>query len=237
MAHSLEAPGTDEAPEFSSLYRARGADEVVVHRPIFTGDVFFGVPVIGEEAPRDVIVLQHPCAIRRGVELAPKLLVAEIAADSALAPSKWSTGHYKKMPLPELQLDDDPKHYAAFFERHQLVLREDLNLELRKASMSQRGVNLLMQRWVHHNSRVIVPTQDYQDVTGAQYEEADIIEEWCVDRDDDGVPPETATMEIDIWLGTGDPSPRKRLDDLQQRSAVRREVRAALKAARVEGKA
>jgi hypothetical protein len=236
MAHSLEAPGTDEAPEFSSLYRARG-DEVGLQRPIFTGDVFFGVPVIGEAAPRDVIVLQHPCVIRRGVELAPKLLVAEIAVDPALAPSRWPLGHYRKMPLPELQIEHGSKHYSAFFERHQLAMREDLDLTLRTALMSQRGVNLLMQRWVHHNSRVIVPTQNYQEVTGAQYEEADIIEEWCVDRYEDDVSLETATAEIDTWLGTGDPSPRARLDDLQQRSAIRREVRAALKAARAEGRA
>ena len=100
--------------------------------------------------------------------------------------------------------------------------------------MSQRGVNLLLQRWVHHNSRVIVPTYDYQDVTSSQYEEADIIEEWCIDREDDGVPLDDATIEIDIWL-TGDrsaSSPRNRLEDPQQRSAVRREIRAKLRSVR-----
>lgn len=100
--------------------------------------------------------------------------------------------------------------------------------------MSQRGVNLLLQRWVHHNSRVIVPTYDYQDVTSPQYEEADIIEEWCIDREDDDVSLDNATVEIDAWL-TGDKgptSPRARLDDPQQQSAIRREVRAYLRLVR-----
>ena len=88
MAHNLEAPGTDEAPEFESLYRARG-DEVLAQRPIFTGDVFFDVNVEGEEQTCNVIVLQHPCVIRKGVELTPKLLVAEVASAALLPPSQW----------------------------------------------------------------------------------------------------------------------------------------------------
>jgi len=37
------------------------------------------------------------------------------------------------------------------------VKRTNLSLDTRVASMSQQGVNLMMQRWVHHNSRVIDP--------------------------------------------------------------------------------
>jgi hypothetical protein len=233
MAHSLEAPGTDEAPELSSLYRARG-DEVIDQRPIFTGDIFFGITVEGETDRKNVVILQHPCVIRRGVELTPKLLVAEVAPEAILAPSKWATGHYRQLPLAELVPDSTTKNYAAFFDRHHLVRRTDLSLGARVASMSQQGVNLLMQRWVHHNSRVVVPTLDYQTATSSQFEEADIIEEWCLDRVDDGVGLEPASVEIDTWL-TGDKgptSPRARLEDPQQRSAVRREVRTQLRQVR-----
>lgn len=233
MAHNLEAPGTDEAPEYESLYRARG-DEVVAQRPVFTGDVFFDVTVEGEEQNRNVIVLQHPCVIRKGIELTPKLLVAEVASAGLLPPSQWVEKFYRQLPLADLVAEDKSKHYAAYFDRHHLIKRTDVVLDHRIATMSQRGVNLLMQRWVHHNSRMVVPTQEYQKVTSAQYEEADIVEEWCIDREEDGVALDGATVEIDSWL-TGDkssPSPRARLDDPQQRSAVRREVRAHLRAAR-----
>jgi hypothetical protein len=97
--------------------------------------------------------------------------------------------------------------------------------------MSQQGVNLLIQRWVHHNSRVIVPTQEYQIATSSQFDEADVVEAWCFDREDDGVSLDDAAVEIDTWL-TGDRSasaPRNRLDDPQQRSAVRRDVRTYLR--------
>lgn len=229
MTHSLEAPGTDEAPEYSSLYRARG-DEVVAQRPIFTGDVFFSVPVVGEDEPKNVIVLQHPCVIRKGLALTPKLLVAEVRAEQLRRPSHWAR-FTRQIPLAELVVDGSVAHYAGFFVDHQLVVSGSLDVSLRVAAMSQRGVNLLMQRWVHHNSRVIVPTQDYQEVTCPQYEEADIIEEWCIDREGDGISLNDAAVEIDSWL-TGDKSassPRARLEDPQRRSAVRREARLYLR--------
>lgn len=233
MAHNLEAPGTDEAPEYESLYRARG-DEVVAQRPIFTGDVFFNVTVEGDEQASSVIVLQHPCVIRRGIELTPNLLVAEVAPAALLPPSQWVEKFFRQLPLAELVAGATPKHFAAFFDRYHLIRRKDLELDHRVATMSQRGVNLLMQRWVHHNSRMVVPTQEYQKVTSAQYDEADIIEEWCIDREDDGVSLDDATVEIDTWL-TGDKSttsPRARLEDPQQRSAIRREVRAHFRSTR-----
>ncbi len=229
MTHSLEASGTDDAPGYLSLYRARG-DEVVVQRPIFTGDVFFGVPVIGEDESKDIIVLQHPCVIRKGLSLMPKLLVAEVRPAPLCRPSHWARLP-RQMPLAELFVGGSVAHYAGFFVDHQLVASAALDVSLRVAAMSQRGVNLLMQRWVHHNSRVIVPTQDYQEVTSPQYEEADVVEEWCIDREGDGISLNDAAAEVDLWL-TGDKSassPRARLKDPQQRSAVRREARLYLR--------
>lgn len=234
MAHNLEAPGTDEAPEYGSLYRSRG-DEVARQRPIFTGDVFFDVTVEDEEQTRKIIVLQHPCVIRKGIELTPKVLVAEVDTVALLPPSRWTESFFRQLPLAELVAGDTPKHFAAFFDRHHLIKGKDLELDKRVATMSQRGVNLLMQRWVHHNSRMIVPTQEYQKVTSAQYEEADLIEEWCLDREDDGVLLNDAIVEIDTWL-TGDKgpkSPRARLGDPQQRSAIRREARIELRQVRL----
>lgn len=180
-----------------------------------------------------MLVLQHPCVIRRGLVLTPKLLVAEVRPEGVQRPSRWNRVP-RQMPLAELVVDGTPAHFAGFFVDHQLVRPESLDTDRRVACMSQRGVNLLLQRWVHHNSRVIVPTYDYHEVTSPQYEEADIIEEWCIDREEDGVSLDDATVEIDTWL-TGDHSgspPRSRLEDAQQRSAVRREVRSHIRTVR-----
>ncbi len=103
MAHDLEYPGADGVPDWGSLYRARG-DEVVRHRPIFTGDVFEKIPVqgLGESKTKTVIVLQHPCALRsNGVNLHSRLMVAELRNHKPIPVEAW-TGHVGKMPLPEL---------------------------------------------------------------------------------------------------------------------------------------
>lgn len=237
MAHQLEAPGDDEAPDWESLYRARG-DEVTRHRPVFTGDVFFGVPVLGEAKTKDVIVLQHPCAMRKdGVTLMPTLLVAELAGTSVVMPSAWS-GNYKWLPLTELQAKNKPKHCTAFLHKVHLVNSAEINVDKRIACMSQVGVNLLMQRWVHHNSRVVIPTSDYQKMSAPQFEEADLAEDWCIDREEDGVSIVDAFNEIDEWLSQADEnglSRRELLNEEQQRSAVRQELRGHLRSLRGNG--
>ncbi len=81
MGHDLEHPGgTDDDPDWESLYRARGED-VVAHRPFITGDVFEKTLVqgIGATKTKTVALLQHPCALRtNGVDLVARLLVAEV---------------------------------------------------------------------------------------------------------------------------------------------------------------
>lgn len=227
-ARGLEAPGTREAPDWASLYRARG-DEVAESRPIFTGDVWEEVSTgFGDSRPRiTALVLQHPCALRtNGVDLAPRLIVAEVRS-SALIPFGGWKGGYKLMPLPELT--EENGHFAAHLQEPYLVDAEALQHGKRVACMSQIGVNLLLQRWVHHNSRVIVPTFDYQDVTAAQFEEADLIEEWCDDRvgDPANIPMETAAAHT--WLRGDSTSPAKRWQDLLEDSQTRAMVRTAMR--------
>lgn len=235
MAHQLEAPGDDYAPKWDSLYRARG-DEVTRHRPVFTGDVYFDVQMAGEDKLKNVIVLQHPCAIRKdGVTLMPKLLVGEVLGDSPLLPSEWAGGFFKQLPLAELQPTAKPRHGRAFFDKHHLVTPEELVNGRRVCCLSQTGLNLLMQRWVNHNTRVVIPTFEYQKMSAPQFEEADLVEDWCVDREDDGVSIDDASQEIDEWLSRSNESVvsrRERLNEDQRRSQIRQELRAHLKAVR-----
>jgi hypothetical protein len=175
VAHCLEYPGADGIPDWDSLYRARG-DEVLSHRPVFTGDVFERIPVqsLGETKTKTVIVLQHPCALRsNGIDLHPRMLVAELRSHKVIPVEDW-TGHVGKMPLPELipTVESGRRRQAAFFDEPYLVSPDDLAVDRRIACLSQTGVNLLLQRWVHHNSRVVVPTVTYQEVSSPAYEEA-----------------------------------------------------------------
>lgn len=234
MPHVLEYPGAEGIPDWDSLYRAR-ADEVTPHRPVFTGDIFEKVPVqgLGESKTKTVMILQHPCALRsNGVDLHSRLMVAELRNHRIIPVDQWS-GHLAKMPLPGLipTLESARRDQAAFFDELYLVSSDELALEKRIAVLSQAGVNLLLQRWVHHNSRVVVPTATYQEMTSPSYEEADLVEEWCEERAAAGVGVRDASVEAMKWLredsGTG-VTRQRLLNEPQCRSAVRRQLRRAL---------
>lgn len=235
MGHDLESPGTDEAPNWESLYRARG-DEVVPHRPIFTGDVFEKVTVFGPEVIKNktIMVLQHPCALRtNGVDLVSRILVAEIRKHKIIPPSDW-TRHVAKLPLAELipTVETGTRNQAVFFDEIYLTRPSDLKIENRIACLSQAGVNLLLQRWVNHNSRAVIPTFTYQGATSPVLEEADLIEYWSEERIEDGLSIRDAAAEAVDWLRkelTDGSTRQQRLKNPQNRSTIRREMRTALR--------
>jgi hypothetical protein len=177
---------TPDDPE--SIYLAR-LDDVAEHRPTFTGDIYR----LGDG--HMVMILQHPCALRRGVDLHPCLLVAP-ARPSSLR-SNWAKAPFGMMPLPKLI---DGTDHSADFINLELVNSPTLSTCERIAVLSQSGVNLLMQRWVYHSTRLAVPTRTYSDSTIGPFDEADLIEEWLTDRINDGADPQAAEHECDSWL-------------------------------------
>ncbi|MBT2551266.1 hypothetical protein [Arthrobacter sp. ISL-65] len=172
------------------------------------------------------------------MNLVSRLLVAEVRESSLIPFGGWK-GNYRLMPLPELY--DDGNHFAAHLHEPYLVPEEALQPHNRVACMSQVGVNLLLQRWVHHNSRVVVPTYDYQLVTVAQFEEADLIEEWCDERAENSAEFATETAAAHQWLRGDSTNAGKRwqnlLEDAQTRATVRTAMRRHLKELRIAAQA
>src|ERR1035437_8469460 len=93
-----------ENPAATHIRPSRG-DEVVMHRPEFTGDIFDTTPVLtpdGKVHTKTVMVVQHPCALRtNGVDLVGRLLVAEVRQHTVIPSEDW-TKFIKLMPLPDL---------------------------------------------------------------------------------------------------------------------------------------
>lgn len=226
--NTLEAPGPTGNPDWDSLYLYKGTD-TVEGRPIFTGDIFFGAEVqgVGAIENKNVIIVQHPCALRvDGINLATSLIVAEVVPAKLYAESEWQR-NYKIMPLPHLTEASLP-HYAAAFTQMYLAISDSLNLSKRVASMSLTGVNLLLQRFMYHNSRAALPTWKYNEVISGPYDEADCIEEWCGIRVPKGLSVDEASIEATKWFdddgGSGVPR-RWLLDDPQLRPQVRKAMK------------
>lgn len=238
MGKDLEAPFVDSKPTPGSLYRAR-ADEVSPSRPVFTGDVFTGLPLPGKTGNtknRSVIVIQHPCSMRAdGVNLSWQVLVAVVSNRRPLDEPDWQ-GNFNLFPLPDLipASTSASRNQAGDFDSLHVVSPEALGAATRIASLSPYGVNLLLQRWVHYSSRVIVPTLEFQNSTGASYEEADLIEEWC--EEFEGAEVLAATASCIDWLreDVDGSTSQEMLKDTQALSTIRREMRQHLKTLRTK---
>jgi hypothetical protein len=223
VPQELESPRTPD-----DLYLARG-DDVCDARPVLTGDVLDDVEVTepdGSRARLSVILVEHPCSLRSdGVNLVPKLLVAAVRPREGIG--SWR-GNFSLMFLPGLRPQE---HAAADFGDPYVVSPGQLETGHRVACLSTFGINLMLQRQVHRTSRVVVPTLQFQAANEGVYEEADLIEEWCLDRGDQGVDPLEATSECVEWLRVTVNGVRRQdlLRDPQQRSTVRKEMRAHLR--------
>ena len=102
-------------------------------------------------------------------------------------------------------------------------------LTSRIASLSPFGVNLLLQRWVHCSSRVVVPTHTFHEQTVAFYEEADLIEEWCDETSSDDLRAETQVC-LDWLRADRDGSTyQDLLKNPQSHSMIRRAMRQELR--------
>jgi hypothetical protein len=176
---------------------------------------------------KNIILVQHPCALRvDGINLATSLIVAEVVADRLYAESEWQ-GNYKIMPLPRLSNEENPNYVADFMSIY-LAISDSLELGKRVASMSPSGVNLLLQRFMYHNSRGVLPTWKYNEVTSGPYEEADCIEEWCSIRVPKGLTVGDASVEAAKWLdddGGSGVARRSLLENPQHRSRVRKAMK------------
>ncbi|MGW4339033.1 hypothetical protein ACWEK5_40470 [Rhodococcus koreensis] len=212
----LETPDSAD-----SLYMARGED-VDELRPPFTGDIYAS----DEET---LMLVQHPCALRKGVVLHETLLAVTVRSRTEKPRKEWRKHAVTEMPLPGLR----EGHAVADFLGVTTVKSASLEDRRRLAMLSERGVNLLMQRWVYHCTRVIIPTITYNDQTFGPFNEAELAVDWLEQRQE-VIGREAALREFEEWMRgsttAGQPTRQQRLADRQEANTVRKETRAQLKA-------
>lgn len=215
--HALEAPELDGSGGIAWdsiwLYRRRGG--VQQPRPIFTGDVFENVEVIGDDEGASVVILQHPCALLdKKNEPREILLAARLIDYLEVTPRDWG-GNYDVMPI--VVLESAPlKHQAIALDQLVLVRSANLSLGKRVACMEVDGITLLLQRWTNVNTRVVVPRWRFGQVIDAQFAEAEGMESWCAQRQRARIKPPQALKEATDWLdGRSEDTGRPRRDLLK----------------------
>lgn len=206
------------------LYLARGL-EVPARRPLFTGDVIDDVAIPGVQKTGTAMIVAHPCSMRSGPALADRILAAAVTPHDHVPAHKWTDGYHDRMPLPDLR-GDGAGFEVARLGQVGLAATTDLNSGIRIATLSPFGVNMFQQRNVFYLTRVEIPTADFWDAFANTYEEADLIQEWIEDLEDEETV-ETLTAQFEDWIRKD--SRQERLRDPQQRASVRAELRKELR--------
>lgn len=124
------------------------------------------------------MVLSHPCAMRAGPRLRPRVIIAPVSEHQNIPLVEWSTGHFRFMPLPALEPERPDQACAAKLEEPTTIDSQSLPLEDRLASLSDRGIVLLQQRYIHNHSRASIPLGLLHEVSAAVLEELELQESW-----------------------------------------------------------
>ena len=221
----MEAPDSD-----TSLYLATG-DDVPETRALLTGDIVDGIAIAGLDDPNGLaIILTHPCSMRvDGVTLSPRIVVARVRPYQHVALGQW-TGYARLMPLPSLIGD---QHHACYFDSIGIAAGAELASAPRIACLSDRGINLLQQRFIFNLTRFVVPTARLHEACVAVFREVDLQEEWVSAAADAGFDQEVAICEFHDWIRAEDAASgvmrQERLQQAQAIGALERDLRAEIK--------
>lgn len=220
----LESPA-----DVSALYLARG-DEVARLRPILQGDVFEHPGIPGVEGPLGLAaVLAHPCTMRTsGGQLRDRILMGALVTCERVPPRAWPSRHFRVQFLPELRPNRPSEHVGVDFEAIGTVSSGSLDVDRRIASLTDYGITVLQQRFVHHLTRVVVDLPTLHEQVAPDLEEADLLQEWLEDlvlnpQVDADV--SSSTRAFDALLSANQGELRRQLKDPVRRANVRRRIR------------
>jgi hypothetical protein len=204
---------------------------ISIARPLMFGDVISGVPCSRGGDPSDYVMLMtHPCSMRRGPNLRETIVTATIEESkyTSVKAEKWADSVFDFVPLYDFR-DAGAQQVVNLAGLH-AAASGDLNVKNRVLALSDYGIAVVLQRWIYQLSRDPVPLEDLAELIAPILAEADIQEAWCeaalkvAEGDTDAVVT-AATAEVQELLGppSGD-TYRTRLKDAAERSSVRRAI-------------
>jgi hypothetical protein len=202
------------------------------------GDVFENLEIPGIDLGLGIAaVLTHPCTMRTtGGALRLTLLMARIVNYPHVPFEQWPTKHFRVQPLPDLRPDHVGESLAIDFELIGTVASGAIDPTGRVAYLSDYGVTVMQQRFVHQLSRVVVDLPVLHAQAAPNFEEAALLHEWLeafVQNPTVADDVSHQTREFNDFLDANQKELRNLLHELITRAEVRRRVRAEIKARKV----
>jgi len=169
------------------------------------------LPGFGEE-PQRVQIVAHPCAMRTGATLTPRITVAPVEPYQLVTGRGWQRNP-RVMPLAELV---GGEHFATKFIDVTACPAELLTRDRRIATLSHQGIYVLQQRLIKHYTRTEMALEVLRSESSPVLTEAELLWDW-LERvlteaeigDDEALDAEAGVFEQ--WMRDGSPSPQQRL--------------------------
>jgi hypothetical protein len=175
MSAAVEEPAAElgRPDTVEDLYDARG-EEVDELRPVCQGDIYQGLDMPGFEDEL-VMLISHPCSLRQGDVLRPRLQACPVRVHDKLSLEKWTSGHGRVLPLPDLRAGS---HHAGVLTETGVVEATKLPQVTRVARLSRNGILLLQQRIVYTLAHTIVGLDTLATYNALALDEIELLESW-----------------------------------------------------------
>lgn len=219
----LVAPGSDD--ELWDLDQ-----EALRLRPYMTGDVFADVADDGDGDATAVMIIGHPCVIRgsrgRLARRVPCCVVKRMQDE--LPYDQWPERRFHVFPVPDaIGLGE---HQAAYLLEWLSVPQGGLSRDRRRATMTDRGVYILMQRFTHAITRCATVVADFEAAAVKEMREAELEYEWVAELVADPSDGAAIEQQVRTFHGFLDDGDRRALllqegGDARLRAIVRAEIK------------
>jgi hypothetical protein len=154
-------------------------EEALALKPVMTGDIFVGVQVPGEPDPLDLMVVGHPCTIRRGVVLVERVPCARIVYHQTIPYYRWPDYDKNHFPLSSVIGIGEGRCVALW--DWIAAPRDELLRSRRRATLQDQGVYILLQRLIHSLSRFAPPLSALREASAHVLAEAELEYTWMLE--------------------------------------------------------
>jgi hypothetical protein len=171
-------------------------------RPIGPGDVFAAIEIghLAEPFTGHVMVVGHPCSLRRGLVLQPDVPVAPVTPPGI--PTSQHGLAERVLPVRKLLPPGTGENHVVQLTRTTTIAGSRLHVADRVAALTPTGIVALQQRVVGNQTRVKVPPRIIAAHIRGPLTELELLTDWREEVELSGLGPDALDAEFDAFMSS-----------------------------------